>query len=124
MANDILPSYSTDRYRRLRESTLCTVDGCKNGWHTIKSQLCNTHLRRLSLYGHPLGLSEKGKKRGSGYIDRKGYVRTAAKIDGKWRQSLMKHRLVMEQTLGRKLALMAATQKRRTPSVSGQLSTA
>jgi len=103
MADGILANQSSERYRKLRESTRCIVDGCTNGWHTINHQLCNTHYRRLRLYGDPLALSERGKKRGQGYIDRKGYVRTAAKIDGKWRQSLMQHRLVMEKKLGRRL---------------------
>lgn len=90
---------ATLRYRRLRESTTCTVSGCTNGWHTTKSQLCMTHLRRLRLYGDPLGLSELGNKRGKGWKDRKGYLRTNLG-DGR---SQMMHRLVMAKKLGRPL---------------------
>jgi hypothetical protein len=70
--------------------------------HTIKRGLCNTHLRRSRLYGDPLGLSEAGAKRGTGFIDPKGYKRFRIKRDGRWRD-VAEHRLVMEQELGRRL---------------------
>lgn len=103
MADNILANRFSERYRKLRESTRCTVTGCGNGWHSIKHQLCCTHLRRLRLYGDPLGLSVNAQKRGKGYLDSKGYIRVAVKRDGRWQCAYMQHRLVMEQKIGRKL---------------------
>lgn len=94
--------YKKKRYWRLKLSTQCSVSGCDNGWRTIKHKLCDAHLRRLRLYGDPLGLSAQGAKRRTGTVDSNGYRSYRMKRDGKW-SDVKEHRLVMERTLSRRL---------------------
>ena len=95
-------NYARKRRHWLRENTVCSVEGCENPMHTEKSSLCNTHYRRNRLYGDPLGLSELGRKRRSGWKDKKGYIRLCLSENGKRRQ-VTQHRYVMEQHIGRPL---------------------
>ena len=79
----------------------CSVSGCEEGAHA--GDLCSKHARRNRLYGSPLGLSERAKKRGKGWINQNGYrVFELKQPDGVWVQKL-EHRLVMERHLGRDL---------------------
>ena len=87
-------------YVRRRETEQCTIEGCNNGVH--QRGLCAKHLWRLTKYGSPHELSERGKKRGKGYHCPKGYKRYGKLVDGKL-ISLAEHRMVMEAFLGRPL---------------------
>lgn len=95
---------SRERYKKRRNTYPCKVMGCKNGAHHMKHMLCSAHLRRLHLYGDPESYHEDRKGYGQHWSkrkhwkDKKGYLRV--QLD---RKSVMVHRLVMEQKLGREL---------------------
>lgn len=75
-------------------SGICKVDKC-----TIKVRakfLCVKHLERFIKYGSPN--ITKHASPGSGHIDKRGY-----KIIRKEGKTILEHRWVMEQHLGRKL---------------------
>jgi len=91
-------SDGAERYRRKRETRPCRIDGCKNGVHN--GEYCATHDRRRRLYGDPLGVSERTKKHGKGFIDIRGYRRFGNRAH---KGSVLEHRRIMEHHLGRPL---------------------
>ena len=72
----------------------CLIDECKGKHHG--NGYCEKHAKRLAMHGDPLFM--KIREQGTGSITKDGYL--AIKIDG---IDYLQHRLVMEQSMGRKL---------------------
>ena len=82
------------RYNEDHSIRLCSITDCnrKHGAHG----LCKMHLNRLNKYGDP-NKTVKAPA-GSGYVNKYGYK--IIYVNGK---TILEHRYVMEQKLGRKL---------------------
>jgi len=75
----------------------CSIFRCFN--KTVSKGMCESHYREVLKYGKIREPSEKRAPKGSGHLDKSGYVRKARE-DG---SQTFEHRLVMEKHLGRRL---------------------
>ena len=80
----------------LVESTQCSVEGCVN--IARAAAMCNRHYLRWRHTGDAGEAASRKRPNGSGYVDPNGYVNR--QVDGR---SILEHRLVMEEILGRYL---------------------
>lgn len=78
-----------------KQKTWCRVDGCDRP--NFGGGLCSLHYKRM----RTRGTTDKAVRTRSPFTNTNGYVYEY--VDGE-RQAQLQHRLVMERTLGRKLA--------------------
>lgn len=76
---------------------VCKIQHCEKLQYNKKTGFCCIHYRRHLRTGDAL-CELKRREKGSGAVNTQGYI--TVMIDGKYYQ---KHRLIMEQHLGRKL---------------------
>lgn len=80
-----------------RKQRRCCVHRCF-GWRVSK-KMCETHYREILKYGKIRHKKEKRASKGSGHLDKSGYIRVTRKD----RTQTFQHRQVMEEFLGRRL---------------------
>ena len=86
--------YCNKHYKMKYPRPQCKYEGCTNS--QVGAGFCNTHYKRFKKYGDPsIRILAPD---GTGYINDRGYRRH--QING---ESVLEHRFVMEQYLGRKL---------------------
>lgn len=83
-------------YRRQHQGP-CRIEGCSEKAVTISERLCHFHRRRLEA-GLPLTNERSINPRGTGTLDKKGYV--VIKVNG---EAKFEHRLIVEKALGKAL---------------------
>lgn len=84
------------RRRELAPERVCSVPGCEKP-HNAKG-MCGMHYNRWRDDGDPGEVGPRQGPKGAGSVDRSGY--RMRQIGGR---RILEHRLVMEQTLGRRL---------------------
>lgn len=80
---------------QIRVNFKCTAEGCTRD--AVSKQYCDLHYRRFLKYGKPTSIRAP---RGSGCLDKYGYVRVPNKNTG---GQTHHHRVVMEDFIGRPL---------------------